>query len=75
MQQFQQEIRMSVNQPKSRSIVGPFVLIAVGVLFLIHNLTGFNIFRVIGRYWPLVLIVLGITKLVEYLRLNKHASG
>jgi hypothetical protein len=75
MQQFQQEIRMNVNQPKARSIVGPFVLIAVGVLFLIHNLTGFNIFRVIGRYWPLVLIVLGITKLVEYLRLNKHASG
>ena len=29
MQQFQQEITMSVNQPKSRSIVGPFVLIAV----------------------------------------------
>jgi hypothetical protein len=63
---------MSTSQSKAGSMAGPFILIAIGVLFLIHNLTQFNIFHLIGRYWPLILIVVGVVKLVEYFRVSKQ---
>ncbi len=68
MQQLEREIKMGIHQPKARSLAGPLILIAVGVLFLIHNLTGFDLFQVLRRYWPLILIVIGISKLLEYFR-------
>ena len=70
----QEEIHTSMNQPLRRSLAGPIILIAVGVLFLIHNLTGFNFVRVIWRYWPLIVIALGITKLIEYFRYHGQAT-
>jgi len=33
---------MGTIQSKTGSIAGPLILIAVGVLFLLHNLTGFE---------------------------------
>ena len=38
--------------------VGPVVLMALGVLFLLTNL-GYLEFRQVARYWPVLLIVLG----------------
>ena len=63
-----------MNQPLRRSLAGPIILIAVGVLFLIHNLTSFDLVRVIWRYWPLIVIALGITKLIEYFRYHGQAT-
>jgi hypothetical protein len=37
------------------------VLIAVGALFLLHNLEWLNL----GRYWPLLLIVAGVGLLLK----------
>jgi hypothetical protein len=62
---------MNVSQPKVRSLAGPLILITVGLLFLIQNLTDLNIFRIVKQlwpYWPLVLVVLGVLKLLEYFR-------
>jgi hypothetical protein len=61
---------MSV-QPKTRSLAGPLILIAIGSMFLIQNLTQVNLFRIVRTlwpYWPVILIVLGVSKLVEYVR-------
>jgi len=69
----QKEIQESMNQPLRRSLAGPIILIAVGVLFLIHNLTGFDFLRVIWRYWPLIIIALGIMKLIEYFRYHRQS--
>jgi hypothetical protein len=38
--------------------VGPVILMALGVLFLLTNL-GYVEFRQVARYWPVLLIVLG----------------
>jgi hypothetical protein len=53
----------------ARFPLAPTVLIAVGVLFLLHNL---NILRIgeLLRYWPVALICLGAYMLYE--RLSGH---
>jgi hypothetical protein len=47
-------------------VTGPLLLIVVGVLFLLNNLYPEQ-FR-FGRMWPVILIVIGITKVIEYFR-------
>ena len=56
----------------ARFPLAPTVLIAVGVLFLLHNL---NILRIgeLLRYWPVALICLGAYMLYE--RLSSHPDG
>ena len=65
---------MNVSQPKTRSLTGPLVLIVIGVVFLFQNLAHINLVRFIKMawpYWPVILIVLGISKLIEYFREHK----
>jgi hypothetical protein len=64
-----------MNPAKTRSLVGPLVLIGIGILFLIHNLTEINILKLIWPYWPLVLILIGVSKLVEYYKRKDPLSG
>jgi hypothetical protein len=65
---------MSINlsQPYRRSLAGPFVLIGVGCLFLMHNLIDFDLFYLIRHYWPLILIMIGLYKLVQYYQVNQQ---
>jgi hypothetical protein len=52
-----------------RNLVWPIVLIVVGLLFLGYNL-GYLRFSelkdIIGTWWPLILIALGLAGLVQY---------
>ena len=64
-----------MNPAKTRSLAGPLVLIGIGIIFLIHNLTEINIFKLIWPYWPLVLILIGVSKLVEYYKGKTPLSG
>ena len=50
----------------SRAPVGPIVLIVIGVLFLLSNLEIIE-FRRLIRFWPALLIVLGLYMLYERL--------
>jgi Domain of unknown function (DUF5668)/B-box zinc finger len=43
-------------QPRSNEPIGAIVLIALGVLFLLTNLTRFDM----HRFWPLILIAIGL---------------
>src|SRR5579884_1339716 len=43
----------------NRAPIGPIVLIAIGVLFLLDTLNLIQ-FREIGRFWPVLLIVVGV---------------
>ena len=54
--------------------VGPAVLIAVGVLFLLNNLDILRV-RQLFRYWPIVLIAVGIYMLVQRLSPAGSESG
>ncbi len=64
-----------------RSLAGPVVLIAIGVLFLLgtmHVVNVHELLRWFAHYWPVLLILWGIIKLVEYQqasRTGRRASG
>ena len=52
-----------------RSVIGPLVLIAIGVLFLLGNMgvISYHAFALwFSRYWPVLLILWGVIRLLEY---------
>ena len=54
-----------------RNLVWPIVLIVVGLLFLAYNLGDLKyteLREIIGTWWPLILIGLGIAGLVQHRR-------
>jgi hypothetical protein len=59
--------------PRSAFPVGPAVLIAVGVLFLLHNLNILRLSQII-RYWPIALIALGVYMLYERLAMRERVG-
>ncbi|HPY78245.1 MAG TPA: DUF5668 domain-containing protein, partial [Anaerohalosphaeraceae bacterium] len=54
--------------PKRRpSLLAALIWIGVGALFLLHNLGfGINFWSLAGRYWPILLILLGLGKVIDY---------
>lgn len=49
------------------SLLGALLWISFGVLFLLMNLgIGLNFWSVAGRYWPVLLILLGLGKVIDY---------
>lgn len=65
----QPEFFQRVDYQYRRSLVGPLILILIGVLFLLGNMHIVS-WPAIGmwfaRYWPVILIVIGLVKLGEY---------
>jgi len=59
--------------PRSRFPVAPILLIVFGLLFLLDNLDLLKIGRLL-RYWPALLIVLGLYLLVERIAESKYES-
>ena len=55
----------------SRFPIAPILLIALGVVFLLNNLEIFELRRML-RYWPVMLIALGLYML--YLRMTGNSS-
>ncbi len=57
------------KQTKQRSFAGPIVLIVIGSLFLLANLrmlSWASMLHWFANWWPLLLILYGLIKLVEY---------
>jgi hypothetical protein len=67
--------------PRRRSLAGPFVLIVLGTIFLMatmHVLSIGRLAHLFANYWPALLIVWGVIKLVEHQRAQREgyrASG
>jgi DUF4097 and DUF4098 domain-containing protein YvlB len=60
---------------RRRSLAGPLVLIIIGVLFLlgnIHVVPWPNIGHLFARYWPLLLILWGVVRLLEHYSDRQH---
>jgi len=56
---------------RRRSIAGPVVLIILGILFLLANTHALAWDRLgfwFGRWWPVLIILWGVIKLIEYFR-------
>src|SRR5260370_14993969 len=55
--------------PHRRSFAGPFVLIVLGIVFLLgnlHLLSWMRLGTLFAHYWPALLILWGVIKLIEY---------
>ena len=50
---------------RSSSLFPGLLLLFVGLLLLLHNYRGLDVFTVIGHWWPLILIFWGAIKLYE----------
>lgn len=49
-----------------RSLAGPLILIAIGIVFLIRAISpGFSILGIFSAYWPYLLIAWGAIELIE----------
>jgi DUF4097 and DUF4098 domain-containing protein YvlB len=68
----------SVRPPRPpRSLAGPVVLIVIGIFFLLgnmHILYWHDLGRWFAHFWPVLLILWGIIKLVEYQQANRSGT-
>lgn len=55
---------MTSNRFPARQMIGGLVLIAIGGLFLLEELDVTRIGR-LSAYWPLILIVLGVARIID----------
>jgi hypothetical protein len=62
---------------RRRSFAGPFVLIVLGLIFLLGNLHMLSWARIgiwFAHYWPLLLILWGVVKLIEHYQAQRDGS-
>lgn len=53
---------------RQRSFAGPIILIGLGLIFLVSNLRPeLSLWRLLGDYWPFLLILFGVIRLAEVL--------
>ncbi len=58
---------------RRRSPAGAIVLIAIGVIFLMaHFVPNMDPWPLFARYWPLILIFVGVGSLIDYMWANSH---
>jgi len=63
--------------PRHRSLAGPFVLIVLGGVFLLgtmHILSIGRLAHLFANYWPALLILWGVIKLVEHQRAQREGT-
>jgi hypothetical protein len=66
------------RRQRRRSFAGPVVLIILGIVFLLGNLHMLSWMRLgtwFAHYWPALLIVWGVIKLVEYQQAQREGSN
>src|ERR1035441_1042317 len=64
-------------RPPHRSIAGPVVLVLMGVLFLMGTMGILEIHslgRLFAHYWPALLILWGVLKLIEYEQAKRYGQ-
>jgi N-terminal domain of toast_rack, DUF2154/Domain of unknown function (DUF5668) len=59
--------------PRRRSFTGPIILIALGITFLLANLLpDFDPWPIFVRYWPLILVFLGLGMIFDSYYRHEH---
>src|SRR6476661_2390745 len=62
---------------RPRSIAGPVVLIVLGIVFLMGTmgmLHWLTLGQLYARYWPVLIILWGVIKLVEHQRAQREGA-
>ena len=63
--------------PRQRSFAGPFVLIIVGVVFLLGTMRVLSVSKLahlFASYWPVLLILWGVIKLIEHQQAQRQGA-
>jgi DUF4097 and DUF4098 domain-containing protein YvlB len=74
----QEQYKAQRRAMRRTSVVGPIILLTLGVVFLLaefHHLSAFYALEWFGRWWPLVLIVAGVIFLAEWALDQRRADG
>jgi len=54
-------------QARGGALTAGLILIAIGVIFLIESFhEAFSVWHLFARYWPIILIIIGVRKLYGY---------
>lgn len=73
--------RLQLRSLRRTSIVGPLIVIAIGVVFLLvelGRLPGTLLLLWFARWWPLLLVLFGVIRLIEWIfdqRAHARADG
>ena len=52
---------------RSSALTWGTILIFIGLIFFLQNVYGhFSAWQLIARYWPVILIIVGLRKLYDY---------
>jgi DUF4097 and DUF4098 domain-containing protein YvlB len=57
---------------RRKSYAGAIVLILIGVLFLLQNFGMLSIRHFYARWWPLIIILIGVIKLIEHFQAKQE---
>src|SRR5512135_1100921 len=63
--------------PRRRSFAGPFVLIVLGTVCLLATMRVLSMGRLahlFANYWPVLLILWGVIKLLEHMRAQREGT-
>lgn len=63
--------------PRQRSFAGPFVLIILGIVFLLGTMRVLSVSKLahlFASYWPVLLIVWGVIKLIEHQQAQRQGA-
>jgi hypothetical protein len=64
------------GQPRRVSLVFPIILITIGGLFLMHNWRpAFDPLPILGTYWPLILIFIGVGKVWDSVQRSRNPNA
>ena len=64
-------------KPRHRSIAGPFILIVLGIIFLLGTMRVLSVERLLhlfANYWPVLLILWGVLKMVEHYQAQREGA-
>jgi hypothetical protein len=63
------------SRKRCPSLLAGLLWTGLGAMFLLRNFSiGPDIWHMVGRYWPILLIVLGLAKVIEYYRQTQGVS-
>jgi hypothetical protein len=64
------------GNPRRVSLVFPIILITIGALFLLHNWRpAFDPWPILGTYWPLILIFIGLGKVWDSVQRSRNPNA
>jgi hypothetical protein len=61
-----------MTNTKKESLFWGLIILVLGMLFLLKNFgLEINIWHLLGKYWPVILIYIGVKNIYLYLKKNK----